>query len=80
MTNIVSSWGYVGIFLLMTLESSSVPIPSEVILPFSGYLVSQGQLDLWLTILVSTLGGITGAFIDYYIGMQGVTFSLDGKP
>ena len=41
-TSTVKSWGYYGIFVLMLLESSSVPIPSEVILPFAGYLVSQG--------------------------------------
>lgn len=70
-TETVSSWGYAGIFLLMLLEASSLPIPSEVILPFAGYLVSLGQLNLWTTILVSTLAGIAGSLIDYYIGMKG---------
>jgi membrane protein DedA with SNARE-associated domain len=73
-TTTVSSWGYAGIFLLMLLEASSLPIPSEVILPFSGYLVSTGQLNLWITILVSTLAGIAGSLIDYYIGMKGTNF------
>jgi hypothetical protein len=41
---IIKSWNYVGIFSLMLLEASSLPIPSEVILPFSGYLISQGHL------------------------------------
>ena len=44
-TATVQSWGYIGIFVLMLLESSSLPIPSEVILPFAGYLVSMGQLE-----------------------------------
>ena len=70
-TATVSSWGYAGIFLLMLLEASSLPIPSEVILPFSGYLVSTGQLNVWITILVSTLAGIAGSLIDYYIGRKG---------
>jgi len=70
-TTTVSSWGYGGIFLLMLLEASSLPIPSEVILPFSGYLVSTGQLNVWITIFVSTLAGIVGSLIDYYIGMKG---------
>jgi len=70
-TATVSSWGYAGIFLLMLLEASSLPVPSEVILPFSGYLVSQGLLNVWITIGVSTLAGITGSLIDYYIGMKG---------
>lgn len=70
-TATVSSWGYVGIFSLMLLESTSLPLPSEVILPFSGYLVSLGQLSLWITILISTIAAITGSLIDYYIGLKG---------
>ena len=70
-TTTISSWGYAGIFLLMLLEASSLPIPSEVILPFSGYLVSLGQLNFWIIILDSTLAGITGSLIDYYIGRKG---------
>jgi membrane protein DedA with SNARE-associated domain len=68
----VSSWGYAGIFLLMFLESSSLPVPSEVVLPFSGYLVSLGELNLWITILIATLAGITGSLVDYFIGMKGM--------
>jgi membrane protein DedA with SNARE-associated domain len=72
-TATISSWNYVGIFSLMLLEASSLPIPSEVILPFSGYLISQGHLNFLITILVSTLAGTTGSLIDYYIGMKGIT-------
>ena len=71
-TSTVSSWGYAGIFLLMLLEASSLPVPSEVVLPFAGYLVSLGQLNVWITILVSTCAGITGSLVDYYIGMKGM--------
>jgi membrane protein DedA with SNARE-associated domain len=71
-TAAISSWGYAGIFGLMLLEASSLPIPSEVVLPFAGYLVSQGQLNLWITVLVSTLAGITGSLIDYYIALKGM--------
>lgn len=71
-TSTVSSWGYAGIFLLMLLEASSLPIPSEVVLPFSGYLVSLGLLNVWITILVSTLAGMMGSLVDYYIGMKGM--------
>ena len=70
--NTVSLWGYPGIFGLMILESSSLPIPSEVILPFSGYLVSTGQLNLWITIIVATVAAIIGSLIDYYIGLKGI--------
>lgn len=70
-TNTISSWGYGGIFGLMLLESSSLPVPSEVILPFSGYLVSVGQLNFWATVLAATAAAIAGSLIDYYIGLKG---------
>jgi membrane protein DedA with SNARE-associated domain len=69
-TATVKSWGYAGVFGLMLLESSSFPIPSEAILPFAGYLVSLGQLNLWVAIGVSTVAGIAGSLIDYYIGLK----------
>ena len=69
-TSMVSSWGYTGVFFLMLLESSSLPLPSEVILPFAGYLVSNGKLDFWLTVSVATLAGIAGSFVDYYVGLR----------
>jgi len=71
-TATVRSWGYSGIFTLMLLESSSLPIPSEVVLPFAGYLVSMGQLNLWVTVVVATIAGIAGSLVDYYIGLKGV--------
>jgi len=64
----ISAYGYVGIFILMLLESSSIPIPSEIILPFSGYLASQGQLNLGLVIVITTVAGVAGSMIDYYLG------------
>lgn len=71
-TGAVQAWGYPGIFGLMLLESSSLPIPSEVILPFAGYLASRGQLDFWITLTLATVAGIGGSLIDYYIGLKGV--------
>ena len=71
-TATVKTFGYSGIFALMLLESSSLPIPSEVILPFAGYLISTGQLDLWITLALATIAGIAGSIVDYYIGLKGV--------
>jgi len=70
----VFSWGYSGIFGLMLLESSSLPVPSEVILPFAGYLVSIGyhNLNFWVTVLVATVAAIIGSLVDYYIGLKGI--------
>jgi membrane protein DedA with SNARE-associated domain len=68
----VASWGFSGIFGLMVLESSSLPVPSEVVLPFAGYLVFKGQLNFWVTVLVATVAAIAGSLVDYYIGLKGV--------
>lgn len=73
-TATVASWGYVGIFVLMLLESSSLPVPSEVVLPFAGYLISTGQynLNFGLAVLVATAAAIAGSLIDYVIGWKGM--------
>jgi len=71
-TGTVQSWGYVGVFVLMLLESSSLPIPSEVILPFAGFLVSRGILNVWITVTIATVAGLAGSLVDYYIGLKGV--------
>jgi membrane protein DedA with SNARE-associated domain len=73
-THTVSSLGYIGIFVLMLLESSSLPVPSEAILPFAGYLVSTGyhQLGFWEVTAVATVAAIIGSLIDYYIGLKGI--------
>ncbi len=71
-TSTVHSWGYSGVFGLMFLEASSIPIPSEVILPFSGYLVSVGALNFWITLIVATIAAIAGSLVDYYIGLKGI--------
>lgn len=69
--NIISSLGYWGLFILMTLESAAIPAPSEIILPFSGFLSSAGRFNLWLAILVATLGNVVGSIILYLIGKWG---------
>jgi membrane protein DedA with SNARE-associated domain len=71
-TATISSWGYAGVFILMLLESSSLPIPSEVILPFAGFLAFKTQLNIVLIIITATIAGVIGSLIDYYIGKKGV--------
>jgi membrane protein DedA with SNARE-associated domain len=68
----IYSWRYGGIFGLMILEASSIPIPSEIILPFAGFMVFKGLLNFWITVAVSTIAGVIGSMIDYYIGYKGV--------
>lgn len=63
--------GYFGIFFLMLVESCGILMPSEVIMPFSGFLVSSGRLDFWLVVVVGTLGNLVGSWLAYYIGLKG---------
>jgi membrane protein DedA with SNARE-associated domain len=67
-TNTLSNLGYVGLFSLLFLEGTSLPIPSEVILPFTGYLVSTGRFDYWLALFFATSASVLGALVDYAIG------------
>lgn len=64
----LEKFGYFGIFALMVMESATLPIPSEVVLPFAGYLVFLGQINLWVAIAVASLGSLIGTLIDYWIG------------
>lgn len=66
--NLISQAGYAGIFVLMVLESATLPVPSEVVLPLAGYLVSQGRADFWLVVIVASVGSLVGTAIDYAIG------------
>lgn len=58
--------GYTGVFLLMAMESSVIPIPSEVVIPPAGYLAQQGKMDMTLVILCGTLGSLVGAYANYF--------------
>ena len=62
----IGAMGYPGIFLLMALESSIVPIPSEIIMPPAGYLVQKGKMNMALVILSGTLGSLFGAYLNYF--------------
>jgi len=67
----LSQFGYLGIFIGMTLESACIPIPSEIILPLGGYLVYKGIGNIFSMSLVATLGGYAGSVIAYLIGYYG---------
>ena len=68
---VISTLGYPGIFLLMTLESALIPIPSEIIMPFSGFLVSEGRFSLWAIALTGAFGNLVGSWIAYALGFYG---------
>jgi len=79
---LISSWGYVGIFLFMALESSFIPVPSEAVMIPAGALAALGQMNIVLAFLAGVLGNIVGAIICYYIaffvGRRGIE-SLSAK-
>ena len=66
----ISGSGYIGIFLLMIAESALIPIPSEVIMPFSGYLVSSGKFNVVYVIIAGSIGNLVGSLVAYYIGFR----------
>lgn len=66
--HLIQSSGYLGIFLLMTLESLLLPIPSEVTMPFAGFLSQQGHLIFWVVVLIGAFGNLIGSLIAYAIG------------
>lgn len=68
---IISSSGYLGIALLMAIESACIPLPSEIIMPFSGYLVSTGRFDLLLVATAGATGCNIGSSIAYAVGYFG---------
>lgn len=70
-THIISAGGYAGIVALVTLNSGGIPIPSEIILPFSGYLVYMGRFHFALVILAGAVGCNIGSAIAYWIGARG---------
>jgi membrane protein DedA with SNARE-associated domain len=73
-TRVIGSIGYAGVFLLMVAESMVLPVPSEAVMPFAGFLVAEGALSPVGVIAFATLGSIVGSLLSYAIGRFG------GKP
>jgi len=68
---ILDSTGYYGAFFLMMLESMIFPVPSEAVMPFVGFLVADGRMDLVLAVMVTSLGSIVGSLLSYALGYYG---------
>jgi len=71
---VVESLGYPGLFLLIVLESTMVPVPSLLVMPFAGYLASQGSFSLPVILVINSAAALTGSTISYVLGAAG------GKP
>ena len=74
MVSVISSSGYVGVVALMAIESACIPLPSEVIMPFSGYLVLTGRFKLLWVAIAGAIGCNVGSTVAYYVG------ALGGRP
>lgn len=64
-------FGYIALFICMALENMNIPIPSEIILGFAGFLISQGIFDFTTATVVATLAGLVGSLLSYYMGLKG---------
>lgn len=67
----ISALGYPGVVLLMGIESACIPLPSEIIMPFSGYLVYTGRFSLWAVSVAGAVGCVLGSLVAYWAGMYG---------
>lgn len=81
-THFISSFSYLAVFTLMTLESALIPIPSEVTMPFAGFLSAQTHLNFWLIVFLGACGNLTGSLLSYVIGYyleENIILSLISK-
>ena len=67
----ISSLGYGGVIFMMAIESACIPLPSEIIMPFSGYLVHTGRFDLHMVAVAGAVGCLLGSYVAYYLGASG---------
>jgi membrane protein DedA with SNARE-associated domain len=68
---VISAMGYGGVCLLMAIESACIPLPSEIIMPFAGYLVSRGEMNIWGVGIAGAVGCVLGSLVAYWVGMYG---------
>jgi membrane protein DedA with SNARE-associated domain len=68
---VISKLGYMGVVVSMAIESACIPLPSEIIMPFSGYLVWKGEMDLILVTLAGAFGNVIGSWVAYGAGVYG---------
>jgi membrane protein DedA with SNARE-associated domain len=69
-TSIIRRLGYIGVAMLTLLENVFPPIPSELVIPLAGYVAAQGDLRLWLVIVMGTVGSLAGAWLWYELGRR----------
>lgn len=68
---LMESYGYIALFVAIVLENANIPIPSEVVLGFAGFLISQQIFSFWTTFIVACLAGLVGSVLSYWLGSYG---------
>jgi len=69
LVDLIFDWGYLGIFIMMAIESSFIPFPSEIVLIPAGYLASKGDMSIGMIMLSALGGSMLGAFVNYYLAL-----------
>ncbi len=69
LVDMIFEWGYLGIFIMMTIESSFIPFPSEIVLIPAGYLASKGDMSIGMIMIAALGGSMLGAFINYFLAL-----------
>jgi membrane protein DedA with SNARE-associated domain len=69
--SILAATGYLGIIITMALESACIPLPSEVVMPFSGALAAEGRFDFWAVVFCGTIGNLIGSILAWWVGLKG---------
>lgn len=70
LTGIITQYGLFAVFILMTAESALIPIPSEVTMPFAGFLVGLGYINFWAAVTIGALGNLVGSILAYWLGFK----------
>jgi len=68
LTNLIESYGLLTIFVLMTAESVLIPIPSEITMPFAGFMVGRGAMSFWAVVFTGAFANLTGSLLAYWLG------------
>ena len=69
LVDLIFDWGYLGIFIMMAIESSFIPFPSEIVLIPAGYLASKGEMNIVFIMSSALSGSMVGAFVNYYLSL-----------